>query len=182
MPDSTVNIKILPENKLGTYPLSSASYISITTASRALRPYPPGNLRMQGQPYGTRLSTIVGDLSLTWSARNLNSQIGGPLIPQDQGDIALPPSVGYEVQKFINGTDVGAHIDTGGVGAATITADQRAVMSVLAGPNDAPLTVYVFSFLNILPASLFSRFAQRLDVIFTGFGMCFGEYFGGIQQ
>jgi hypothetical protein len=87
--DLTVAAKFLPSNNLGTFALSDAIENDLLTRSRYLRPYPPGNLRINGNPYGTRPATIIGDLVLTWSSRNRLTQTAGVvMIPQDQTDIA----------------------------------------------------------------------------------------------
>ncbi len=180
--DGTVGAKLVPQNSAGSTPIASVTEVSLTTSTRAGRPYPPGNLRMQGLAYGTRYKKIVGDLTLTWSARNYETP-AVPLVTQDEtGLFHLPSEVGYEVQTKIAGTAVLSPVDTGDgdTSTVTITAAQR---RSCAGAGDAPLTVEVFTFLNSYPAAaLYSFQPQRVDVIFTGFGMCFGEFFGGVNQ
>jgi hypothetical protein len=87
--DTTVKAKFLPSNNLGTFALSDAVENDLTTRSRYLRPYPPGNVRINGNAYGTRPATIIGDLTVTFSSRNRLTQTAGVvMIPQDQTDIA----------------------------------------------------------------------------------------------
>jgi hypothetical protein len=71
------------------------------------------------------------------------------------------------------------------VNTLTITATTRAG---LAPNDDSPLTVLLRSFrTGIVPGlsgtqTYYSWQEQRVDVIFTGFGLCFGEFFGGINS
>jgi len=175
--NSTINARFLPENSLGVLPISSAATNSCTTRSRYKRPYPPGNLRMQGQAYGVRYTTIVGDLVLAWSERNSNVAGLTPLTHQDHTDITAPGTVGWAVDVSIGGVSAGAEVSAP-TKTVTITAAARAAMSV--GAGDDPLDVDVFALDSV--STLYSFMPQRATVIFTGFGMTFGEYFGGIQQ
>jgi hypothetical protein len=181
--DLTVTAKLLPSNSSGSLPITSATAETVTTHSRVALPYPPGNFRMQGQPYGTRFRTIVGDLGLSWSIRNSSAAGQTPLMRQDDGDAAPPLSVAYELDASILG--VGHALPGGGVTSTSpyiITAETRAGFS---GAGDAPLTVKVFSFKAIVfpvPATLYCLQPQSLDVIFTGFGLTFGEFFGGLNS
>lgn len=187
IPDGTVSIKMLPTNSAGTLPIGSAAAHSIATTSRGFeRPYPPGNVRMQGLAYGSRFRTIVGDLVLTWSDRNRFSQAGTrPIIQQDASGVSAEPSFGYEYEFVINGASK-LVADLGLVDTLTVTATTR----VGFGPtDDSPLTVLLRSYRTgaVIPGlagtqTYFSWQDQRMDVIFTGFGLCFGEFFGGINS
>lgn len=169
--DLTVQAKILPKNNVGTFPLGSASYISVTTVSRYARPYPPGNVREQGAAYGTRYSMTLGDVVVTWSTRNrLTQAAGGVLILQDAGDIT--PEVGetYKVLVVIGGSTVRT------VDPAT-TPFTYAIADRLSDGGAGAVTLQIFSHAN----SLDSFQAETLTFEMTGFGLDFGRGFGGIQ-
>lgn len=175
--DLTLAAKFLPQNSAGVLPIASASPLSLTTHSRYHCPYPPGNLRIQAQPYGTRYTTITGDLTITWSSRSSGDVGIRPVILQDAGDRPAP-TIGVEARSLINGSAVGTNVDfpAGSPETITITAALRATYP---GAPDAPLTVQLWSWVTTI-GTLWSLQAQSVSVIFTGFGMTFGEYFGGI--
>lgn len=169
--DQTVQAKILPENNLGKFALGSASYISLVTRSRVLRPYPPGGLCMQGAAYGTRYSSTIGDVVFTWSARNrLTQAAAGLLVPQDHGDITAEIGTTYKVTISIGGSIVRT------VSSATTPFTYAATDRVADG-GVGPVTLDLFSNAN----SLDSYQAQELAFEMTGFGLDFGKFFGGKQ-
>jgi hypothetical protein len=89
--DLTLRVKLLPRNPLGTLPFPSATEISLTTRSRARAPLPPGNVRLNGQPYATWPSSTTGDVALTWSHRSrANHAPGAPLAAQDLAGTETP--------------------------------------------------------------------------------------------
>jgi hypothetical protein len=175
--DLTITAKLLPQNFVGGFPLTSASPVTLTTRSRFSRPYPPGDLCMQSLAYGTRFHAITGGpLVLTWKSRNrLTQTAAGPLVAQDHADIAPEASTTYDVKVFdANGVQI--HSETGiAVETWTYTMAQR----VTDGPtNPDPMMVDVFSNVG---GSLESYVPNSLIVSMTGFGMDFGRYFGGVN-
>lgn len=174
--------KLLPENTVGVLPVSSATPNVLTLVGRTALPYPPGNVRMQGAAYGTRYTTITGNLVLTFSTRSLNLAGGRPLLREDAGDQPLPFGVGSVYKAMIGVTTViGETVTTS---PTTITAAQRAGFGATPHLGLDPVDVFIYAFepqVSPLP-TLYSYQQQHVRVIFTGFGMVFGEYFGGLQQ
>jgi Putative phage tail protein len=174
--DLTVTAKLLPQNLVGGFPLSSASSVSVTTRSRFARPYPPGDLTMQGAAYAVRYSLVVGDLVVTWKSRNrLTQTSAGPLVAQDSGDITPEAGTTYTAK-----VTVGASLVRTVTGIAVETFTYTGEMRVADDPDGTKtVTVQIFSNAN----SLDSYFPNSLSpVTMTGFGEDFGNYFGGIQQ
>jgi len=97
--DLLLKIKILPRTMRGILPLASATEMQITTASRAWAPLPPGNVKLNGQPYATWPATTTGDVTLSWSHRNRVAQgQGAPLVAQDvAGSYAIEGTLTIEV-------------------------------------------------------------------------------------
>ena len=67
--DLTVNTKLTPKSIIATVPLADATAISVTTNARALRPLPPGRLRINGAviPAG---AAYTGQFTFSWAHRN----------------------------------------------------------------------------------------------------------------
>ncbi len=171
--DQTVSAKILPENSRGTFPLGSASYITTTTRSRYARPYPPGNIRIQGAGYGVRYTTTVGDVLVAWSSRNrLTQAAAGGVVPQDAVAIAGETGQTHKVLVLVAGVLVRTVAPA--TTPFTYHGSDRAADSGAAGL----VTLEIYSNAN----GLDSYQAQTLVFEMTGFGLDFGKFFGGIQQ
>lgn len=96
--DATITVKILPENASGVFPVGSAIPMTLTTRSRYLRPYPPGN-------YRKTLGGLSGqDLTLAWNSRNrLTQTAGAALVRQDAADITAEVGTTYEIDVVVGG-------------------------------------------------------------------------------
>jgi len=174
--DGTITAKLLPQNLYGGFPLSSAGAVSLTTNSRWARPYPPSGLTMQAQSYAVRFSKVYGDLVLAWKSRNrLTQTAAGPLVAQDHADITPEAGTTYTVKITVGATLI--RTVTGiAVGTYTYTGAQRAIDDA---DGTKTVTIQVFSNAN----SLDSFFPNSLAaVLMTGFGLDFGNYFGGVQN
>lgn len=169
--DLTVQAKILPKNNIGTFPIGSASYQTLTTVSRYLRPYPPGDLRMDALVYGTRYSITFGDQTFTWTSRNrLTQAAGGTLVFQDAADITPETGTTYKVLVVIGGSLIRT-VDPATT-PFTYSGDDRA-----SDGGTGPVTLLFGSHAN----GLDSYQAQIATIEMTGFGLDFGAYFGGIN-
>jgi hypothetical protein len=168
--DQTVNIKILPENAQGTFPLASASYLTLMTASRFLRPYPPGALRYQSTTYGTHHTFVLGNQTIQWNSRNrLTQKDGARLVRQDAADVAAESGTTYKVLVIIGASTVRT---VSGITAQTFA---YSIADRLSDGGAGAVTLKVFSNCN----SLDSRQAPSLTFEMTGFGLGFGRGFGG---
>lgn len=171
--DLTVTAKMLPRNALDIVDLDSASSVSITTASRAWKPYPPANVKINTLALPSWPSTTVGDAALTWSHRNRTTQgIGGQMVAQDiagsytlEGTITVEVLVGGVVKRTFTGI-------TGT--SQTYTAAQRI-------SDDADGTKAVAMRITPINGSYQGTRRTTPAVVMTGLGMTLGNYLGGIQ-
>jgi hypothetical protein len=125
--DGIVQAQFLPQNNIGVYPIASATALMLTFDSRYLRPYPPGNVRVNGGAYTARPATIAGDLVITWSSRNrLTQAAAATMVQQDAGEITGEEGQFFTVQKFIGGVAVGDLINLGPDESFTYTTAERA--------------------------------------------------------
>lgn len=81
-----VNYRYVTETLSGTLDIASAPARSITMANRYERPYPPGNLRVNGVAYPSSVSYSSGSLQISWAHRDRTQQIVG-LVDHTQSDI-----------------------------------------------------------------------------------------------
>ena len=92
-----VGVKLLTVTGSGQLPLAGAPEDTVTLRSRAIRPYPPGNFKINGQyfPAGT-----TGALVITWATRNRVQQTGATLIGFTDGDITAEVGTTYRIDVY----------------------------------------------------------------------------------
>lgn len=102
--DGTVTAKLLPYNLRYTLAISLATQLSVTLASRAFKPLPPGNVKVAGSAWPTSLAHGV-DIALTWAHRHrVNLAAAGVVVAQDAGDYSASPEGNYTVEVRVGGT------------------------------------------------------------------------------
>lgn len=92
-----VNVKISTITGGGKLALADADEMTVELKSRAIRPYAPGNLTINGEYFP---SVIEGAVSLLWASRNRIQQTGGVLIGFTDGDVTSEPGVTYFVRVY----------------------------------------------------------------------------------
>lgn len=96
-----VDAKILPRTSLGALDYASAPTDTVTMAARFIRPYPPGNVKVNAIAWP---GSVSGNLTITWAHRDRLSQTAY-LVDQTQGDIG--PEVGTEYTVRIYNAQTG---------------------------------------------------------------------------
>ena len=79
----TVSVKLLTRTARGILPEAAATAMSLQLNRRFIRPYCPGNVRINGQSYPAAVS---GEISVSWATRNRQSQTAY-LVRQTEGSI-----------------------------------------------------------------------------------------------
>jgi hypothetical protein len=92
----TVNARLLTVTGKGTLALTSAPTDSLAMNRRQNRPYPPGNLKINGAAYP---SVVKGDLAISWSHRDRLSQTVS-LTVQSAGNIGPESGVTYTLRIY----------------------------------------------------------------------------------
>ena len=170
--DNDVNFKVkfLPRNKKGALDISKASELSITTQSRAFKPYPVGNLQVAGKLYPTVVSG--SNVVVTWSHRNRLAQGQVNLMSQDQGSVSGGPEGNYTITTLINGVQKAQIVGSTDT-TLTITAAQRLTYS----SDGTQLVKVVITPVN---GSLTGTNHDTEGFIMTGYGMTYGQFYGGV--
>jgi len=91
-----VNAKLLERTNLGTFPIGSATELSLTMTNRYARPYAPGNVKICDIAYN---NALTGQLQITWSHRDRTQQLAY-LVDQDEGDIGPEAGVTYTLRIY----------------------------------------------------------------------------------
>jgi hypothetical protein len=91
-----VNVKLAPYSLTGELDPATESPVSVTLASRALQPYPPGNVKVNSVAFP---ATTTGDAVITWNHRY---RLGPFIVAQDAADVAGGPEGNYTLAIKVN--------------------------------------------------------------------------------
>ena len=171
--DLTIQVKPLPRNEAGQLLETECAAVALTTKARAQAPYPPGRLRVAGTAIPGLPAAVTGDVSLTWTHRNRLTQGAGVVRQDDATAFAIEGTLTKEL--LVGGAVIGARTEAGLVGtaAATYTAAQRAA-------DDADGTKPMRFRLTPKNGALTGAVRETPDLVMTGYGMTYGQYYGGV--
>jgi hypothetical protein len=96
----SVDVRITPVSGAGQVALGDAIESTVTLAQRAVRPYPPGDLTINGDSYVDQ--TYSGELTVAWKHRDRLQQTSGELADHFDGDIGPEPGTLYRVRTYID--------------------------------------------------------------------------------
>lgn len=77
--------------------LENKGSIAIEMNARAIRPYPPANVKINGS-YWPETLLVINDIVLVWAHRNRSQQTGGEIIGWFEGDVAVESGVTYSYE------------------------------------------------------------------------------------
>ena len=166
----TISVALLTRTSRGTLAQDAAAIIQCTLAQRFIRPYCPGNVRINGQHEPV---IVAGAITIHWATRNRRTQTATPILQRD-GPIT-PEANQTTTVRFFDAQ--GRLLDT----VAMLTGDQLAwplaqERSVCGGHVNDHLTLEVESQRDGIVSW------QHHHVAFdrTGYGLRYGHYYGGI--
>lgn len=92
-----VEVRLLPSTSLGRLELTAAAIDTHSCVGRMMRPYPPGNVRINGNRWPASIG--AAELTVTWAHRNRLAQTV-TLNRQDEGDIGPEAGVSYTLRIY----------------------------------------------------------------------------------
>ncbi len=95
----TVAAKILPVTGAGVLDIATATADSVTMDQRAARPYPPGQLKVNGSYYPAWIDGLSA-FSAAWAHRDRLQQSGGDLIDYTYGNIGPESGTSYTLRIY----------------------------------------------------------------------------------
>lgn len=98
----SVGVRVLPINGTGVLPLNDATTETVVLGARAARPYPPGNVAINGEYWPPVVEDVV---NVTWSHRDRLQQTAGTLIDFTDGDIGPEAGTTYTLRLLRADTD-----------------------------------------------------------------------------
>lgn len=93
----TIHLKLTPVSGSGEVALVAAADMPVLLDSRAFRPYPPGQFKINGEYYP---GAATGVITLTWVPRNRVQQTGGVLIGFTDGPVTAEAGTTYRVDVY----------------------------------------------------------------------------------
>ncbi len=170
-PGETVNAKMLTITGRGKLALASAPEDALVMARRQNRPYPPGNVRLNGESYP---QAIQDDLTITWAHRDRLSQTAN-LVRQDVGNIGPESGVTYTLRIY-GETNTLQRTYSGLTGTSQdYTMAQDEADSGLGRPNGM-LRIE----LEADRGGITSLQRHSITVDRAGYGLQWGKYYGGL--
>jgi hypothetical protein len=97
---AAVNVKLLPATIRGRLALASAPADAVTMNRRHLRPYPPGDLRINTVSYP---ADAYGTLTASWAHRDRLQQLTEPLLTQSAASIGPEAGTTYTARWYLDG-------------------------------------------------------------------------------
>lgn len=94
-----IDVKILTNSSQGTLPLVDGVEDSFTFDSRAIRPYPPGNFKVNSEYFPDSIPA-TSNLALTWSHRDRLQQTGATFIDFFDTDVGPEANTEYLVNIY----------------------------------------------------------------------------------
>jgi len=112
----TINGKLLPVTGSGELDISAATEVSATMDSRAIRPYPPGNFKINASAYPASIGP-TDTITVSWAHRDRVQQTDGDIVDTTQGDVGPEAGTTYTL-RFYDELDALAHTESGITGTS----------------------------------------------------------------
>jgi len=167
----SLQVKMLPATGLGRLAESAAPADSYTFAGRMIRPYPPGNVKVNNVMWPT---TILGQIALTWAHRDRMQQTVY-LVTQSEGNIGPEVGVTYTVRFYNENNSLQKTLTGLTTTTWTYLSADEATDSGL-GRINGKFKVEI----EAVRAGYTSWQKQTRSVDRAGYGLNYGKYYGGI--
>lgn len=159
----TIYGKALTRTSTDVLSLGAATEVSIEANQRLFRPYPPGDVKVDGDSVYALDAVVYGEPVLTWTHRDRKLQ-ADMLVGHTEGSVGPEPGVSYNIRVFdgdgvtlLSETDVG-DVDTWTYDAALQAAD--------GGPSE--VWIELESQRVSLDGPIASQFLYRFRLVLVG--------------
>lgn len=177
----TVGVKLLPfTSSSGAVPVANVPPMAVTFNWRAFRPYPPGNLQVNGTPWFNgpyQLATLDPGFALTWEHRDRLLQ-GDQLIAHNGGSFGPETGTTYRAKIYNEANSLVRTVSD----IATNTWEYTRAMrdaDIPTGVGRVALCSVRGDFESLQQYSIQIAAPEEVGGGGSGFGDSFGENFGG---
>lgn len=163
----TINAKLLTNTGSQQLPISAAMAQPLTFAGRQIKPYPPGNVMLNGSAYP---DYIAGALTLSWSHRDRLLQ-ADQLVDTTTGNIGPEPGTTYTLRLY-GETDTLLRTASGLTGTSYTLSSEEADSGLTIGgaPGGNPDWLSVVALLHFDGANNSTIFRDERGHAFTASG------------
>ena len=159
-----VDVRLTAQSGAGLTDIADATETTLTLAQRAYRPYPPGNLTINGDSYAAL--SYQGELAIAWVHRDRLQQTSGTLADHFDGGIGPEAGTTYRVRVYLNDvldyeldaiaiTSDAVTPSASGIARVEVNSKRDGVYSLFAATHEFPYT------------STGARFTEQLDIRIT---------------
>lgn len=165
----TPQLRLCPKTGRGELNVALAPTVSATIQQRFIRPYPPGNIKINGAAYP---AVVAGDITITWANRNRVNQTVGVIL---QTDGNITPETGqtttirlYDQSGALRRTYSGLTGNSKTWALADIIADGAGASGSVRIEIESARDGYT------------SWQLHDITIDRAGYGLRYGQYYGGI--
>jgi hypothetical protein len=169
----TAQLRLCPKTGKGELSVTLATTVSRSIQQRFIRPYPPGNVKINGVAYP---AVVAGDITVTWANRNRVNQTANVVL---QTDGNITPEAGqtttirfYDSGNALRRTYSGITGTSQTWSLADIIADSAGASNTVRIEIEASRTDSKGTFASLQKHSI--------TVERAGYGLNYGKYYGGI--
>ena len=169
-------LRLCPKTGKGELSVSLATTLTRSIQQRFIRPYPPGNVKLNGAAYPV---AVAGNIAITWANRNRVNQTAN-VIRQTDGNIT--PETGQTTTIRIYG---GPSLTTlrrtySGLSGTSQTWTLADAISDGAGA-DGRIRLEIEASRTDAAGTFASLYKHDIAVDRAGYGLNYGKYYGGID-
>jgi hypothetical protein len=171
----TAQVRLLPKTGRGELSVSSASTLSRSIQQRFIRPYPPGNVKLNGAAYP---AAVAGDITITWANRNRVTQTAN-VVKQTDGNIT--PETGQTTTiRVYGGTSLTTLRKTFSGLTGTSQSWTLAQIAADGAGLDGRIKLEIESTRTDSTGTFTSLYKHTIETDRAGYGLQYGNYYGGI--
>lgn len=169
----TAQLRLCPKTGKGELSVSLATTVTRGIQQRFIRPYPPGNVKLNGAAYP---AAVAGDIAITWANRNRVNQTAN-VIKQTDGNIT--PETGQTTTIRLFDAANTLRRTYGGLTGTGQTWPLAQILADGAGASNA-VRVEIEATRTDANGTFVSLQKHVITADRAGYGLNYGKYYGGI--
>jgi hypothetical protein len=169
----TAELRLCPKTGKGELAVAQAATVSCEMTQRFIRPYPPGNVRLNGVAYP---AVVAGDVTVSWANRNRVNQTAGVIL-QAEGNIT-PEEGQTTTLRFYDQANVLRSTFSALTGNSQVWSLAQ-MMAAGAGASGS-VRVEIEAQRSDEQGTFESLYRQSITVARAGYGLNYGKYYGGV--
>lgn len=171
----TAQLRLCPKTGRGELDVALATTVTRSIQQRFIRPYPPGNVNINGAAYP---ATVAGDIAIAWANRNRVNQTASVIL-QTGGNIT--PETGQTTTvRFYGGATLTTLRRTYSGLTGTVQTWTLADIIADGAGSDSRVRIEIESSRTDANGTFTSLHKHDITIERAGYGLNYGKYYGGI--